>query len=99
MTTVYSKKSIFYSTPQNNFALGYYVHRKLQPDKSDTYVILSSRHAGKPTLLSYDLYATPAYWWIFNVLNMDVIKDPLRDFKESVVLRVPNLTGLQQLIG
>jgi hypothetical protein len=97
--TKYSSKSLYYKTPQNNFALGYYVFRDIPEDDTDTFVILAQRHTNKPTVLSYDLYGTPAYWWIFNVLNMDTIQDPLRDFVEGTVIRVPTLTRVQSLIG
>ena len=99
MTVKYSQKSLWYATPQNNFSLGYYVFRDIPPDTTDTFVRLATRHTNKPTVLSYDLYSTPAYWWIFNVMNMDVIQDPLRDFIPGLVVRVPTLARLQKLIG
>jgi hypothetical protein len=99
MPIKYSQKSLYYSTPQNSFALGYYVPRPIPPDNSDTWIKLAKRHINKPTVLSYDLYGTPAYWWIFNVLNPDVIKDPIRDFQEGVIIKVPTLQRLQQVIG
>ena len=98
-TTKYSTKSLYYKTPQTNFALSYYVFRDIPPDDSDTYIVLAQRHTNKPTVLSYDLYGTPAYWWIFNVSNMDVIQDPMRDFIEGTVIRVPTLQRLQSVIG
>jgi hypothetical protein len=99
MPIKYSNRSLYYSTPQNSWALSYYVPRPIALDNSDQWVKLSSRHINKPTVLSYDLYGTPAYWWIFNIMNPDVIVDPIRDFQEGVVLRVPTLGRLQQVIG
>jgi|SRR5882672_5204764 len=99
MTVKYSHRSLYYATSQNSFALSYFVPRPIPLDDTDQWIKLSKRHQNKPTALSYDLFGTPAYWWIFNVLNPDVIKDPIRDFKEGVILRVPTLQRLQQIIG
>jgi hypothetical protein len=99
MTVKYSPRSLYYRTPQTDFALSYLVFRDIPPDNTDTYVVLSSRHTNRPTVLSYDLYSTPAYWWVFNVLNMDVIQDPIRDFVAGTVIRVPTLQRLQTIIG
>lgn len=99
MTVKYSKKSLYYSTPQTSWALSYYVPRPIPLDLTDTWIKLSTRHTYRATTLSYDLYGTPAYWWIFAVMNPDVIKDSVRDFQEGVVLRVPTLIRLQQVIG
>jgi hypothetical protein len=99
MTVKYSNRSLWFSTPQNSWALGYYVPREIPLDATDTFITLSKRHTNKPTLASYDIWGTPAYWWIFSVMNPDVIKDPIRDFKEGVVLRVPTLQRLQSIIG
>ena len=99
MAVKYSKRSLYYSTPQNSWALSYYVPRLIPLDASDTWVVLSKRHTHKAPALSYDLFGTPAYWWVFAVMNPDVIKDSVRDFQEGVVIRVPTLQRLQQHIG
>ena len=99
MTVSYSKRSLYYSTPQTSWALGYYVPRPIPLDTTDTWVQLSPRHQYRLTALSYDLYGTPAYWWIFAVMNPDVIKDSVRDAQPGVVIRVPTLARLQQVIG
>ena len=99
MTVVYSPKSIYALTPQNNFALDIWVPRIIPPDSSDSYVTIADRHLHRPTFLSYDLYATPAYWWTFNILNMDVIQDPVRDFLSGLVIRVATIQRLQKIVG
>lgn len=99
MTVTYSKRSLYYSTPQTSWALSYYVPRPIPLDATDTWVKLSQRHVNKLTALSYDLYQTPAYWWTFLTLNPDIIKDPIRDATEGLVIRVASLQRLQALIG
>ena len=99
MSVSYSSKSIYYKTPQNDFSLQYYVHRDIPQDSTDRYVMLDERHQFKPTVLSYDLYGDPAYWWTFSILNMDQIKDPIRDFQTGTKLRVATLDRLKKVIG
>lgn len=99
MTITYSSKSIYYKTPQNDFSLQYYVHRDIPKDTSDRFVVLEGRHENKPTVLSYDLYGTSAYWWTFTILNMDTIQDPIRDFMSGMTIRIATLDRLKKTVG
>ena len=51
----------------------------------------------KPDKLSYDLYNTPVYYWVFMVRNIDLIRDPIWDLKSGMVIMVPTLARLQIL--
>lgn len=95
----YSPRSIYYSTPQTSWALSYYVPRPIPLDSTDTWIVLSERHKNRLTLLSYDLYKNPAYWWTFLTLNPDVITDPIRDAQPGLVIRTASLQRLQSIIG
>lgn len=97
--TDYSSKSLYYKTPQTSWSLSHYVHREIPLDDSDVYILIEDRHKYKPTGLSFDLYGTPAYWWVFNVLNMDIIQDPISDFIPGKIIRTPTLNRLKKLIG
>lgn len=99
MTISYSSKSLWYKTAQNNFSLDILEYRSIPVDDSDIWVKIEKRHEYKPTALSFDLYGTPAYWWIFSVLNVDTIKDPIRDFKANTVIRVPVQSRLLKYVG
>lgn len=99
MTVTYSQKSIWALTPQNNFALGYWVSRDIPLDDSDMLVRIDKRHQYQATHLSYDLYGSPAYWWTFSILNPDIIKDPIRDFAPGTVIRCATLARLQKIVG
>lgn len=50
--------------------------------------VVTPRQQHRPDLLSYDLYGNSTYWWTIVLLNRDQLKDPIRDLKSGVVLRV-----------
>lgn len=97
---IYSNKSIYHDTPIiNRRFLGFYVDRDIGISGSDEFIELESRHNYRPDILSYDLYGTEKYWWIFPRMNMDLIKDPIKDFKEGLVIRVPTSERLKRSIA
>lgn len=53
----------------------------------ESYVV-TPRQQYRPDLISYDLYGNSTYWWTIVLLNRDQLKDPIRDLKTGVVLRV-----------
>ena len=60
---------------------------------------LSKKYENRPDTLSYDLYGTPAYWWVFMVRNPNTIKDPIWDMVAGASIIVPSLQTLQQALG
>jgi hypothetical protein len=87
---IYRDNDIYFDTTilEREF-LGYYVDRSIGFADDDNYVRLESRHTNRLDVLSFDLYGTPKLGWVIMRLNMDTIKDPIRDVKEGLVLRVP----------
>ena len=57
---------------------------------SDTLISLAARYDRRPDLLSYDLYQTAEYWWVFMIRNSDVISDPIWDFRTGIQIFVPS---------
>lgn len=95
----YPSSSPYAVTLQSSWYLGNYVHRKITPASDDTLMQLTSKYNSRPDLLSYDLYSTPVYWWIFMARNLNIIRDPLRDFKEGIIIYVPSLNHVRELLG
>lgn len=73
--------------------------RTIPADNGDTKIVLDTRYEHRPDLLSYDLYATPAYWWVFMVRNMDDIRDPIWDLKSGMTIYAPTAERLHRLLG
>jgi hypothetical protein len=87
---IYNESDVYYDTQiLEREYLGYYIDRSIGFSDDDNYVVLESRHNNRLDVLSFDLYGTPSLGWVLTRLNMDVIKDPIRDVKEGLVLRVP----------
>jgi len=38
-------------------------------------------------------------WWVFTQRNLDVIQDPIFDFRAGVEIYVPKKSGLFKLLG
>lgn len=95
----YDPSSPYYGTPQTNWYLGPITYRDIPAHTSDLYVQLDNKYHNRPDTLSYDLYGTPKYWWVFMVRNIDLIRDPIWDIKSGMVLYVPTLDRLQKIIG
>lgn len=96
----YPSTSPYFTTGQTSWYTGPISWRDIPPDATDLYIEkLDKKYENRPDRLSYDLYNTPAYWWVFMVRNMDVIRDPIWDMNAGISIYVPSATYLQTLIG
>jgi hypothetical protein len=94
--TRYSSGSPYAATQQTTWYLDTLVLREVNPDHTDTIMVVPTQYNLQPYNLSYDLYGTKDYWWAFMVLNPDVIRDPIYDFVAGITIRVPTK---ERLIG
>jgi len=103
MTQVrYSGTSVYGGTQQVSDILQYLDVWKppvVPVNSNDQLLILESKYSNRPDLLSYDLYKTTAYWWVFMMRNPDVIKDPIWDFNSGITIYAPMLTNLPRSAG
>lgn len=97
--TSYNAGSPYVDTPQTSWYLFPITLREIPVNGNDKNIIVSAKHEFRPDLLSFELYNTPAYWWVFMVRNMDAIRDPIWDFKSGVSVWVPSKSYLQGLMG
>lgn len=95
----YSKNSPYYLTPQTSWYRSNFVFRDIKKDGSDYVVILESKYQNRPDLLSYDYYGTTDLWWVFAIVNPDIIKDPLKDMKTGIQINIPRFDRLSRLLG
>lgn len=95
----YSALSPYYGTPQTQWYLLPMVPRLILPHSTDDQIVISSKYDLKPDMMSYDRYGTPAYWWVFARRNMDVIRDPIFDFKSGTTIFAPTKERMTQLEG
>lgn len=95
----YKNSSPYAKTQQTSWFLSNLTHRDIPRDGTDKIKILETRYEHRPDLLSYDLYGTPNYWWVFMIVNPDKIKDPIYDFKTGLVIFTPTVNRLTQILG
>jgi hypothetical protein len=99
MASKYPATSPYATTASAGWYLGLYKHRAVPVDSADREVTITIKYHLRPDLLSYDLYGTPVYWWVFLVRNMNVIRDPIWDFTEGKTIMVPSVNHLRSVVG
>jgi hypothetical protein len=100
MTVIrYPATSPYSATPQISWHIGRFVFRPVPPDSGDTPYILQSRHQYRPDRLSYDLYQTPVYWWVFCERNPFLRSDPVWNFLPGLQIMVPSPDYLSRVLG
>jgi hypothetical protein len=90
----YKKTSPWFRTPSNSLYLEQIVYRNVPINPDDAEYVIETQYKHRPDLLSYDLYGTPAYWWVFMQRNRSVIYDPIYDFVPGLAIRLPRKEGL-----
>jgi hypothetical protein len=100
MTVPYPATSVYANTPQVSQYLNYldfWQGPSYVPSSGDTPFLVTSTYQNRPDLLSYDLYGTTGYWWIFALRNPDIIKDPIFDLKSGITIYLPVKTSLPKM--
>lgn len=97
MTVTYNSSSPYHNTQQTNVYLPYldfWNGPYLSGSSLDSIITLTNRYHLRPDLLSYDLYKTPNWWWIFSIRNPDLIQDPIFDFVSGLTIYAPDISTL-----
>jgi hypothetical protein len=95
----YSKASAYSNTRQNNLYLELLTIRPVPAEADDYRYVIETQYRHRPDLLAYDLYGNAKLWWVFTQRNMDVLKDPIYDFKPGTAIFLPKKSNLQKFLG
>lgn len=95
----YTNKSPWFKTQQLPGHLNFLSARSVSAEPDDYLYKIEPRYHQRPDLLAHDLYGTPKLWWVFMQRNMDVIADPLFDFKVGTSIYIPKKDTLFSLLG
>lgn len=95
----YSSTSQYFKTEQSSWCLGLWKKTNIPYDSSDTVITVTSKYNNNPGLLAYETYGDNKLWWVFVVMNPDIILDPIYDFVSGIQIRVPTKSRLQNYIG
>lgn len=96
---VYRDTSPYFTTAQSRETLGILSKRLFAFESDDILYEIDSFYERRPDLLAHDLYGSSKLWWVFMHRNMDVITDPIWDFKAGTQIRIPKKTVLETYLG
>lgn len=99
MAYTFPKTSPYGITQSRNGFIDLYRHRGIPKSNDDRTIKLAKKYEHRPDLLSYDLYGTPEFWWIFCVRNPNLIRDVIWDFVAGIDITVPSDKHLRKTIG
>jgi hypothetical protein len=99
MSVQYATTSPWFKTKTTSLNLDYFSIRPVAAEADDIVYEIEPQFHNRPDLLAYYLYDTPKLWWVFAQRNMDVIRDPIFDFRSGVTISVPKKNGLFRLLG
>jgi len=88
MDSIYSP---YYKVQLNTWYLDYYEPIELQPADSDTSYTIPIKYNEQPWRAAKDLYGNERLYYIFALLNPDLIQDPIYDFVSNLVIQVPSI--------
>lgn len=95
----YPKTSPWSQTKQNRFYLELLNIRSVPAENDDYLYTIENQYENRPDLLAYDIYGNAKLWWIFVQRNMNVLKDPIYDFRPGVKIYLPKKSNLQKYLG
>jgi Base plate wedge protein 53 len=99
MMTTYSSSSPWYNTKQNNLNLEIWQPRPIPVADDDFQYTIQPQYNYRPDLLAYDIYGNPKLWWVFTQRNIDILMDPIYDFKSGVTIALPKKSSLLSSLG
>ena len=95
----YSPKTPWYTTNQQSGYLDILSIRPVSAEPDDFLYTIEPQYNFRPDLLAHDLYGSSKLWWVFLQRNLDVIEDPIFDFKVGVQIFIPKKETLFTVLG
>ena len=95
----YPNSSPYALTPQSNFSIGRYSHRKITASEDDVEFEIEAKYHHRPDLLAYELYGNSGLYWVFMLRNMNIIRDPLWGFEAGLTIYRPTNVRIQKLLN
>lgn len=95
----YTASSPWYDTPQKTPYLDIWQPRPIPAASDDFQYTIQPQYNYRPDLLAYDIYGNPKLWWVFMQRNVDIIFDPIYDFRSGVTIALPKKSQLLASLG
>lgn len=97
--TKYGAASPWYNTKQNRLYLEEWEPRPIPADTDDYEYIIQPQYNYRPDLLAHDIYGNSKLWWVFAQRNVDIIFDPVYDFRTGITIKLPKKSALLSALG
>lgn len=98
MASKYTQYSPYAKTKQTWF-LDYNLPRRIYPADSDVTYTVPSKYDEQPWRLAKELYGHEELYYIFALINPDLLIDPVYDFKTGLQIQIPTLQRVQQYLN
>ena len=95
----YDSTSPYFTTPYSQFFLDVMTNRPIPKQSDDILTSISLTYQYRPDLLAYDLYGTPALWWVFYQRNPNTLIAPPLDFIAGTRIYLPKESTLKTVLG
>lgn len=95
----YSRSSPWADTPIENNYLGTLRIRSVSAEPDDYLYTIEPQYTHRPDLLAYDLYQDHKLWWVFVQRNLDILQDPIFDFRAGTKIYIPKGDSLKKALG
>ena len=99
MAAKYTNSSPWYKTTIRQNYLDLLTIRPVSSESDDFLYEIQPQYQYRPDLLAYDLYGDEKLWWVFIQRNLDIIQDPILDFKVGVKIYIPKNSKLRNALG
>jgi|TARA_B000000557_G_scaffold231578_1_gene204978 hypothetical protein len=93
------KSSPYYKTPLVGDYRDLLKLPTVPQSENDEYYTIENKFDRRPDLLANALYGSTRLWWIFTKRNMNLIQDPINDFRAGKTIRIPQKSSVANLIA
>lgn len=80
-------------------ALGLLNIRPVPAYSDDVLYTIEPQYHNRPDLLAYDLYKDHSLYWIFTQRNLNILEDPIYDFKSGTQIYIPAPEKVKETLG
>lgn len=98
MADFHKQTSFYRRTPQRDFYLDLWDPITIPESVNDREYVIESKYEQRPDLLAHDEYGSPRLWWVFALVNKDILIDPIGDFHAGKTITIPTKRTIEALI-
>lgn len=84
-----------YAKVKQTWYLDYNLPAPLFPADIDREFTIEPKYHEQPWKLAKDLYGEERLYYIFSLLNVDDLVDPVYDFKQGLTIKIPAIARVQ----